>query len=46
VTPREQELYDYPALILLQEARDLYNEGFERTSWYMLLVWARIGGHL
>lgn len=44
MTPREQELADFPALVLLQEAVALYAEGAVRTSWYFLLVWASIGG--
>jgi hypothetical protein len=44
MTPREQELADFPAIVLLQEAVALYSEGAVRTSWYFLLVWASIGG--
>jgi hypothetical protein len=44
MTPREQELADFPFFLLLQEAVALYEEGAIRTSWYFLLVWASIGG--
>jgi hypothetical protein len=46
MTPREQELYDFPALMLLQESVQLFEEGHVRTSWYFLILWATIGGHL
>jgi len=46
MTSRELELADWPVLMLLQEAVDLYNEGATRTSFYFLILWARIGGRL
>ena len=46
LTDREQELYDFPLMFLLQEAVDLQQMGMEKTSWYFLLLWASLGGHL
>ncbi len=42
MTPREQELWDYPLLMLMQEAVYLFNEGRLRTSWYFLLLHAEL----